>query len=84
MKQTHCLTKLLLICSIFGSLVLTAPDYVDCRDPIPDEFLDLALATQDSILPVFDPNRNTYPFYFRSLRTFHFQRADLLTNSLRC
>ena len=73
-----------LLCSIIGTLALTAPEYVACRDLCPDEFLDLALASQDSVLPVFDLHRNTHPTLLRSLKTLYFQEIPFLTTCLRC
>jgi len=67
-----------------GSLALTASTYVDCKDFYPDEFLDLALACQYPILPVFAPHRNTHPFLLYCLKGFYFKRIALLTPILRC
>jgi len=67
-----------------GVLALTASVYVDCKALNPDEFLDLALACQDPILPVLSLHLNTNPFLPRSLKTFHFNGGNLFTNCLRC
>jgi len=80
---TYLLTYLLLG-GIFGLLAFTASDYVDCKDLGPDEFLDLAFESHQFISPVLNLNSNPQPFFFRSLRTLHFQRADLLAHFLRC
>ena len=80
----HYLIKLVLLGSIIGGLGLTAPDYVDCKDLSPDEFLDLAFESPHPIIPVLNPHLNTQPLLFRSLRTINFQKANLLTNLLRC
>ena len=70
--------------SIFGVLAFTASQYVDCRELYPDEFLDLALAWQYPILPVFAPHLNTHPFLLRFAKVFYFRRVNLLTTALRC
>jgi len=80
---TYLLTYLLLG-GIFGLLAFTASDYVDCKDLDPDEFLDLAFESHQFISPVLNPYLKTQPFFFRSLRTIHFQKPDLLAHNLRC
>ena len=82
-KNPYLLTYLLLG-GIFGLLAFTASDYVDCKDLRPDEFLDLAFESHQFTSPVLNPRLNTQVFFFRSLRTIHFQKADLLANLLRC
>ena len=39
--RRSCLVTLLLLCSSFFLLSVTADDYVDCTYPFPDEFLDI-------------------------------------------
>jgi hypothetical protein len=82
--KTPYLLTYLLLGGILGLLAFTASDYVDCKDLGPDEFLDLALESHQFISPVLNPRLNTQPSFFCSLRTQQFQKADLLTNLLRC
>lgn len=84
MKALRFLISLFLLISIFGSLALTASEYVDCNNPYPDEFLDLALECQGPISPVFAPQLNTHPLLLHPLKTLYFQRDNLLTTFLRC
>jgi len=87
MKGTHCLVNLVLlisIMSIIGAIALTASEYVDCKAPCADEFLDLALACENPILPVFAPQMNTHPYLPHSLKIFYFQGINYLTTVLRC
>ena len=84
MKGKHCLISLVLLISIIASVALTASEYVDCKDCYPDEFLDLGLACQYPIFPVFAPHQNTHPLLFLSLKIFYFQRANLLIAIQRC
>ena len=67
---------------IVGVLALTASAYIGMALN-PDEFLDLALACQDPISPVLSLHLDTNPFLPRPLKTFHFNRGNLLTNCLR-
>ena len=84
MKGNHSLTNCVLLISIIGCFVLTAPDHVDCKGLCPDEFLDLVLVCQSPILPVFAPHLNTHPYLLASLRTFYFLRSNFLATILRC
>ena len=84
MKGNHCLVTFVLLLSMVGALALTSSNYVDCKDIYPDEFLDLALAWQYPILPVFAPHLNTHPFLLRVTKMFNFRRFNLLIISLRC
>ena len=84
MKALRFLVTLVLLISIFGALALTASEYVDCKNPFPDEFLDIALECQGPILPVFAPQLNTHPLLIHSSKIFYFQRDNLLTTFLRC
>ena len=70
--------------SIIGALALTASGFVECRNVESDEFLDMALACQYPILPVFAPHLNTHPCILHSLKTLCFGRINLLTAILRC
>jgi len=84
MKGKYCLISFVLLISIIGVLGLTASEYVDCKGFYPDQFLDLALAWQYPILPVFARHLDT-PFYrLHSLKIFDFQKIYLLTPILRC
>lgn len=65
-------------------LALTASSYVDCKDLVPDEFLDLAIEPQYSISPVFAPHQNTHPMLQRSLEIFYLGGVNLLTAIIRC
>jgi hypothetical protein len=73
-----------LLTSFIGVLGLTASEYVDCSEFYHDELLDLGLAIQYPMLPVFAPHRNTHPFLFLSLKTLCFQEVRLLTTLMRC
>jgi hypothetical protein len=84
MKGKYCLLNFVLLISIIGVLVLTASEYIDCNDLCPDEFLDLALAWQYPILPVFVPHLNNHPYLLHSSNSFYLERIDLLTFALRC
>jgi hypothetical protein len=84
MKGKYFLLNFVLLISIIGVLALTASEYVDCKGFYPDEFLDLALAWEYPILPVFAPHLNTYSYLFRSVKIFYFQRMDLANPILRC
>jgi hypothetical protein len=42
MKANYFLLTLLIFASLFSSLILTSPEYVQCQHSIPDEFLDLS------------------------------------------
>jgi hypothetical protein len=84
MKKNSTLINLVLLISIIGVLVLTASQFVDCKELCPDEFLDLALAWRYPTLPVFAPRRNTHPFLFRFMKTYYLQRVNLLASPLRC
>jgi len=83
-KENNSLINLVLLISIIGVLSLTASQYVDCKDIYPDEFLDLALAWQYPVLPVFAPHRNTHPFLLRFIKMFYLRRFNLFTIFLRC
>jgi len=83
-KENKFLINLVLLISIIGVLSLTAPQYVDCKEIYPDEFLDLALAWQYPILPVFAAHRNTHPFLLLFTKMFYLERFGLLTIFLRC
>ena len=82
-KNNRSITLLLLI-NMFGVLALTAPAYVSCQDDSPDEFLDLAVVSQNPILPVFDFYPDTDPLSVSLLKIFLFQRTNLHTTFLRC
>lgn len=41
-----CFTALLLLCTLFSLLPLTADDYLECTDLTPDEFLDIPALIQ--------------------------------------
>ncbi len=84
MKENICLINLVLLISIIGGLALTASAYVGCKDISPDEFLDLAVASQYPISPVFAPRLNAHAYLLHALRTFHLQGINLLTAILRC
>ncbi len=84
MKGNKCLINLLLLISITGVLALTASEYVSCKDISPDEFLDLAVASQYPISPAFAPRLNTHACLLRSLKIFYFQKINFLTAILRC
>jgi hypothetical protein len=55
MNRNHYLIKMILLGGIIGGLGITASDYVVCKDLLPDEFLDLALAPRHMIFPIFAP-----------------------------
>jgi len=84
MKALRFLITLFVLISIVGALALTASEYVDCKNPYPDEFLDLSLEWQYPVLPIFGPYRNTHPLLLHSLKIFYFQRDNLFTTFLRC
>jgi hypothetical protein len=84
MKGKYCLISFVLLISIFGLLALTASEYVDCKGFYPDQFLDLALAWQYPISPVFARTLAIQPYRLHFLKIFDFQRIDLLTPILRC
>jgi len=84
MKRKYGLLSYVLLISTMGVLLLTASEYVDCKDFYPDEFLDLALAWQYPILSVFVPQLNNHPYIFHSLKGLYFKRIDLLNPILRC
>jgi len=84
MKGNHCSVTFVLLLSMVGALALTSSNYVDCKDIYPDEFLDLALAWQYPILPVFAPHRNTDPFLLLFSKMFYRQRFSLFIIFLRC
>jgi hypothetical protein len=69
---------------MFGLLALTPQEYVVCQDDFPDEFLDLAVACQNPILPVFAPYKNAYPSLVCFRNTFCFRKVDLSPFILRC
>jgi hypothetical protein len=75
--------NLILLISIIGGLALTAPEYAACKDLFPDEFLDLGLACQGPIFPVFASHRNTHPLLL-SRKILYFQKDNLLFTILRC
>jgi hypothetical protein len=82
-KADHFFIALVMISTI-GALAFTASDYVGCKDLDPDEFLDLALASEGPILPIFDPHRNTPSALLRLFKTLYFQEISLLATCLRC
>ena len=84
MRKNNRLVGLLLSISMLGVLALTAEQYVACQDNFPDEFLDLAAACQNPILPVFTPHLSTDPFSISLLKIFCVHRTNLHTTSLRC
>jgi hypothetical protein len=84
MKGKYCLLNFVLLISIIGVMVVTASEYIDCKDIYPDEFFDLALTWQYSILPVFVPHLNNHPYLLHSSNSFYLERIDLLTPVLRC
>ena len=84
MKGDHCLTNLVILVSLIGGLAIGPVDYVGCNDLFPDEILDLALACENPILPIFAPHLNTHPYLLRSLKILYFQRTNLLNTILRC
>jgi hypothetical protein len=84
MCKNNRLTNLLLLVSIVGALALTSQEFVTCHDDLPDEFLDLAAASQNQILPVFAPHRNTHPIPLNLLKKFYFKRTYLHATLLRC
>jgi hypothetical protein len=83
MKGKYCLIGFVLLVSIIGVLALTASEYVDCRDFNSDEFLDLALASEYTILPIFDPHLNTHSILISPLKIFYFQRSISFSAVLR-
>ena len=83
MKHIRRPINLVLLISICGFLVLTASEYINCRSDFPDEFLDIASASQNQSLPVFSPHRNPYPLPPVSLGIFHSEGVDLLGAVLR-
>lgn len=83
MKKTRLIIVLLLIV-MFGVLSLTAQGYVACQDDSPDEFLDLAAASQNPNLPVFAPRMDVHPFSVTLLKIFGLQETNFYTTSLRC
>jgi len=84
MSKKSCLANLVLLVSNLGALGLTASSFVTCGTFEPDEFLDLAQARQDSILPILTPHWNVHPCFFLSLKTFHLPGSNLLAVCLRC
>jgi hypothetical protein len=84
MKKNSFLINVVLLISIIGVLGLTPSHYVGCKDIYPDEFLDLAMAWQYPILPVFAPHRNTHPSFLHFTKMVYLQRVDLLITCLRC
>jgi len=74
-----------MLISIIGVLVLTPSAYPDCKDPYPDEFLDLPVVCGFLILPVFAPRRNAHPFLFHYFWNISDSlRANLYAGILRC
>lgn len=69
--------------STIGILALTASDYVDCKDFYADELLDLGLASEYPVLPVFAPHLNTHPIPIGHVKIVYFQRISSLSTVLR-
>ena len=84
MRRNYGLISFVLLISTVGVLLLTASEYVGCKDFYPDEFLDLALAWQYPSLIVFAPYLDNHPYLYHSLKGSYFRRIDLLTPVLRC
>ena len=84
MKGDNRLTGLVLLVAIFGVLVLSAGDYVVCHNEFPDEFLDLAVVCQSSIVPVFSSPLNVNPYVLKFLRVSHLRKVNSATSTLRC
>ena len=83
MKRDHCLIGLVLLISVIGGTALTPSEWVGFKEFYTDEFLDLALACQDSILSVLALHWNTHHLLICSLEIFYFQRINLLSTVLR-
>jgi hypothetical protein len=84
MKANKRLMHLVLLFAIFGVLAFTASDYVGCHADFPDEFLDLAAACQNPVLPVFSPELNLHPCALKSLKVLHSPTIGPLNSILRC
>jgi len=84
MKKIHGLIGLIILISISGALILTAPEYALCQYIYPDEFLDLAQVCQITVSPDLVPQRNSVCFFLGSPMGIHFSRVDLFTTCLRC
>jgi hypothetical protein len=84
MKRNHRLINWVLFVSMVGALALTASTYVGCGSFESDEYLDLAQVSPNPVVPILACHWKTRPLYLRFLKTFCFQRANLLTNLLRC
>jgi hypothetical protein len=84
MKKNNWLISWFLLLSVVGLLNLTTPDWVGCHDFYPDEFLDLGLLSQDSILPLFASRLNTNPSNLFFVKKSGFQKITFLATVLRC
>jgi hypothetical protein len=89
--------KVLLLLSVFSSLSFTAPIYVDCQDPEPDEWLDifgitgpitiLKVITQTKPAAILDLTPDSHIFRHHYTQDFSLQpsiSAPVLTSPLRC
>jgi hypothetical protein len=65
-------------------LNLTAPAYVDCKEVLPDESLDIAMEPNDPISPVLALSLNIRPCLLPSWKIFHLQGTCVQASTLRC
>jgi hypothetical protein len=84
MYKNHRLTNLLLLVSIAGTLALTSQEYIACHDDLPDEFLDLVVASQSPILPILTLYRDIHSSPLNLLKKFCFKKTNFYVTSLRC
>ena len=75
-KKRNSLLTLLLSCTLYSSLILTAPQYVECKEPNADEFLDLRTIPNDPVdsKDILTPPPLVLPFYdsIAQVHTFQF------------
>ena len=89
--------RVLLLLSLFSSLAFTAPVYVDCQNPEPDETLDffgiciskttlnITSKTQPAAFSGSIPNSHTFDHYYTGgLSLQFFVSASALSVPLRC
>jgi hypothetical protein len=81
-KRYRHLLRFILLISLIGASALTASDYADCKDLLPDEFLDLALAPRHLIFPIFALFGRR--FFSLSENIVFPHLAHFLTTILRC
>lgn len=60
-------------------MIATAPEYIECEDLYPDEFLDLFGIPQDSVMAsgMFGPHPSVFSFFDLRPKAHAFQRHRL-------